>query len=115
MKRAFFVGLVVGFVFLSSSLFAHPPITIDIEYNKVDHMLSATIVHPVSNVVSHNVGEVEVKVNGRKVLMHEISKQDDNRKQLVIYRIADVEEGDVVWLEAVCNKSGKLAKKIEIK
>lgn len=115
MGRRLVVLVSVFILFSASNVFAHPPAKIDLSFLPGQKLVEATIYHPVSNPNSHFIDKVAVAVNGKEVLVHKVSIQDDNEKQVVIYRIPDVKEGDIISVEADCNKSGKLKKELEIK
>lgn len=106
--------LVVGFIFFVnvSAAFAHPPSDIKITFDPATKMVSAVIVHNVSNTLSHYIKKVDVAINGREVIEQEISRQDNNASQTVTYLLPDIKDGDVVSVEGYCNISGTLKKEI---
>ena len=92
---------------------AHPPSDIQIAFDPQSKILSAVISHPVSNPANHYIEKVDVAVNGREILMHEISRQDDYQVQKISYLIPDLKSGDEIAVEAYCSISGKLEKEIK--
>jgi len=115
MKKA--VSLLVLFIFfaVTSMAYAHPPSDIKIAFDAKTKMLHAVIVHNVSNPLSHYIKKVDVALNGKEIIEHSISRQDNNDSQAVSYLIPDAKDGDLLSIEAHCSISGKLTKKITVK
>lgn len=97
---------------LSSTAYAHPPSGIKITYDSKTKILTALIMHNVSDVKKHYISKVDVGINGREIISHAISKQDNNINQKVSYLIPDAKAGDKLSVEAYCNISGKLEKAV---
>ncbi len=97
----------------SSTAHAHPPSDIKITYNPKTKILTAVIAHKVSDVKKHFINKVDVGLNGREVISHAISKQDNKANQTVSYLMPDASPGDVLSVEAYCNLSGKLSREIK--
>lgn len=97
-----------------SLAYAHPPSDIHIAFDPSTKLLTAVIVHNVSNTLNHFIIKVDIGVNDKEVLTQKISQQDTNENQTVIYRIPDAKEGDVLSVEAYCSISGMLEKKIKV-
>jgi len=115
MKRI--IGLLALVIFISSvSLcYAHPPSDILITFDAKTKILQAVIMHNVSNTSNHYIKKVDVALNGKEIIEHQISKQDNNESQTVSYLIPDAKEGDTLSVEGHCSISGKLAKEIKVK
>jgi desulfoferrodoxin (superoxide reductase-like protein) len=71
--------------------------------------------HNTSNPESHYINKVDIVLNGKEIIEHEISRQDNNTSQAVSYLIPDAKTGDKLSLEAYCSISGELRKEIEVK
>ena len=97
----------------SSTASAHPPSDIKITYDFYTKTLKAVITHKVSDVKKHFINKVDVGLNGKKIISHAISQQDNLISQTVSYLIPDAKTGDVLSVEAYCNISGKLEKEIK--
>ena len=93
---------------------AHPPSDISISYGPGSKMLQVEIIHNVSNPESHYIKKVDVAINGKEIIEHKISRQDNNAGQTVIYLIPDAKSGDTLSVEAYCSISGKLMRAIII-
>jgi hypothetical protein len=109
--------LLVLFVFFAciSTAYAHPPSDIKITFNNGTKMLQAVIMHDVSNPLSHYIKKAKVALNGNKIIEQNISRQDNNDSQTVIYLIPGIKDGDVLSVEGYCSISGQLTKEITVK
>jgi hypothetical protein len=107
--------LLIGFfVAICSMAWAHPPQDIKISYDATTKILTAVILHNVNNPANHYIAKVDVGRNGREIIEHEISRQDNNSTQTVAYLIPDAAPGDILSVEGYCSISGKLKKEIKI-
>ncbi|RJP27188.1 MAG: hypothetical protein C4533_08250 [Candidatus Omnitrophota bacterium] len=113
MKKILFVILLV--LFFASSVFAHPPTRIEISYDKSTSILTAKITHPVEDPDRHYVSKVDVAVNGKEILEHKLSRQDNADYRIVTYLIPDVKEGDTISVEGYCSIMGKKEEGIKVK
>jgi len=111
-KIAVFLSLAI--LFFLSPVYAHPPSDIKITFDAGTKVLQAVIMHNVSNPQNHYIKKVDVALNGKEVIEHSISRQDNNDSQTVSYLIPDVKDGDVLSVEGYCSISGKLAKEITV-
>lgn len=114
MKKVIEFLLVAVFVTICSVAYAHPPSDITISYDPAAKILKAVITHQVSNPANHYIKKVDVGLNGKEIIEHVISKQDNNTAQTVMYLIPDAKAGDVLSVEAYCSISGKLLKEIKV-
>jgi len=103
---------VLGFV---SMAYAHPPSDIKIAFDPKTKMLEAVIMHNTSNPINHYIKKVDIGVNGKEIIEHMISREDNNQNQTVRYLIPDAKDGDVISVEGYCSISGKLKKEITVK
>jgi len=100
---------------ICSTAYAHPPSDIIITYDPQTKILHAVIMHNTSNPESHYIKKVDIVLNDKGIIEHEISRQDNNTSQTVSYLIPDAKIGDKLSVEAYCSISGKLKKEIEVK
>jgi len=107
------IFLILSF-FVSSAAYAHPPSDIKITYDSKTKILTALIMHNVSDTKKHYINKVDVGLNGKEIISHVISRQDNNISQAVSYLIPDVKIGDKLSVEAYCSISGKLEKEIKV-
>ena len=115
MKRIAAFLIVFVFAAAISTAYAHPPSDIKITFDAKTKILQAIIMHNTSNPLNHYIKKVDVGLNGREVIEHAISREDNNESQTVRYLIPDVKDGDVISVEAYCSISGKLQKEISVK
>ncbi|MEI6832215.1 MAG: hypothetical protein WCK61_05865 [Candidatus Omnitrophota bacterium] len=115
MKRIAAFLIVFIFAAAISIAYAHPPSDITITFDARTKILQAVIIHNTSNPASHYIKKVDVGLNGKEIIEHTVSKQDNNESQTVIYLIPDVKDGDVLSVEAYCSISGKLQREITVK
>ena len=110
-------ALLILFIFfvVTSIAYAHPPYDIKITFDPKTKILNAVIIHNVSNPFNHYIKKVDIGLNGKEIIEHIISKQDNNESQTVSYFIPDVKDGDVLSVEGYCSISGKLEKEITVK
>ncbi len=94
--------------------YAHPPSDIKITFDPKTKILQAVIIHDVSNPAGHYIKKVDVAINGKEIIEHKISRQDNNHEQTVTYLIPDAKIGDTISVEGYCSISGKLIKEIKI-
>lgn len=96
------------------AVYAHPPSDITITYDTTTKVLKAVISHEVSNPEKHYIAKVEVDLNGKEVIAHQLSRQDNFNTQTVSYLIPDAGVWDKLSVEASCSISGKLKKEIQV-
>ena len=107
------IFLILSF-FMCSLAYGHPPSDIKITYDSNTKILKAVIMHNVSDVKRHFINKVNVGLNGKEIIKHSISQQDNNISQTVSYLIPDAQAGDALSVEGCCNISGKLKKEIKV-
>jgi hypothetical protein len=112
MRRIIFA--LVGCFLFSAVAYAHPPQDIKITFDPSTRMLTAWIVHNVSNPAGHYIKQVDIGLNGQEIITQKISGQDNNAGQTVKVLIPDVKSGDIVSVEGYCSLSGKLEKEISV-
>lgn len=107
-----FIATCLFFV-LCPFAYAHPPSDIIIKFDPATRILSAVVMHNVSNPENHYIKKVDVSINGKEVIEQKISRQDNNSTQTVSYLVPDVKAGDSVSVEAYCSISGTFTKEIK--
>jgi len=111
-KIVLLIGLFLLFA-LNAVVYAHPPSDIKITFDHKTKMLTAVIIHDVSNPSKHYIKEVDVVLNGKEIIQQSISRQDNFDSQTVSYFIPDAKVGDVFSVEGYCSISGKLEKQLK--
>ena len=115
MKRIAIFLIVFIFLVSVSVAYAHPPSGIEITFDAESKILKAVIIHNTSNPASHYIKKVDVGLNGKEIMEHLITRQDNFDSQTVSYLIPDAKDGDVISVEGYCSISGKLQKQITVK
>ena len=111
--RRIVTGIVLCiFVFSFGVAYGHPPQDIIITFDPMTKMLTAVIVHKVSNPLNHYIKKVDIELNGKEILSESFTHQENNLSQIVRYPVPDAKEGDTLSVEAYCSISGKLEKEI---
>lgn len=110
-KITIFLIIFVFFAVVSVA-YAHPPSDIRITFDPKTKMLQAIIIHNTNDPNSHYIKKVDVGLNGKEIIGHMISREDNYETQTVLYLIPDVKDGDVISVEGYCSISGKLKKEI---
>ena len=105
--------LIVSF-FICSTVYAHPPSDIKITYNPKTKIMTAVIMHNVSDVKKHFIYKIITALNGKEIINQARSQQDNNISQTVSYLIPDVNAEDSLSVEGYCNLSGSLKKEIKV-
>lgn len=115
MKKITAFLVFLSFFMTTSMVYAHPPSDIKIIFDPNTKMLQAVIIHNTSSPISHYIKKVDVGLNGKEIIEHSISREDNNETQTVSYLIPDVKDGDILSVEGYCSISGKLKKEITVK
>jgi len=115
MKRIGLFLILSIFLIAVSTAYAHPPSDIKITFDPKTKILQAVIMHNTSNPLSHYINKVDVGLNGKEIIEHRISREDNNESQTVRYLIPDAKDGDLISVEGYCSISGKLKKEIVVK
>ncbi len=113
MERKSQLSFILISLFLIVSLFAstitaHPPSGIELNYDQAKMMLEVTISHRVGNPNNHYVESVVVTRNGETVLEKEYSEQKDRSKFTYRYDLS-AENGDTFSVNAQCNRFGNVS------
>ncbi len=101
--------LITGIAGIAS---AHPPSSIDLQFDEEQQILTVIMNHSVNNSNKHYINKVSVKLNKQPIIEQKFTRQFDNKQQMAIYRIIDAKSGDTVEVTAFCNLSGKMKQEI---
>lgn len=115
MRRISTIAVFLSGLIIASTVYAHPPSDMQISMDPGTKILTAVIVHNTSNPLNHYINKVDVGLNGKEIIGHLISREDNNQTQTVKYLIPDVKNGDTVSVEGYCSISGKLKREITVK
>lgn len=100
------LGVILAML-IASSVLAHPPKSLSLEYDSDSDILTVDVMHSVKDAAKHYVNKVVVKLNGRKIVEQTFKRQVDEEVQQVTYKVIDAVEGDKLTVTGYCNISGK--------
>ena len=86
---------------------AHPPDDMILVYNSTTNKLSVTIIHGVSDVNTHYISSVEVKVNGTVDNTYYYASQPDLTTMVYVYDLT-TNEGFTISVTATCIIGGAI-------
>ncbi len=97
-------------------LFAHSPdeITLSHEKDEDREFLKISVFHSVRNVERHYVESITISVNDEELEVLTFSNQETDEFQDVEYEVTDLSPGDVVKIEASCNRIGSASEEFII-
>ena len=115
MKKYLIIAFSLLFLLVSSLAFAHPPADVIFNYDAKGKILSIGVAHSVKDSKKHFIKEINIKVNGKDWITQDFLSQTNLDVQAASYAQVDLKKGDIIEVLAVCNQSGQLKKKFEIK
>lgn len=92
---------------IAASGFGHPPDGVTAKFDTGELLLTVNVMHGVKDEAKHYVDEIEVEVNGKKMIEQKFGRQTDMKVQEAVYRIIDAKVGDKIKVTAACNITGK--------
>ncbi|HAM38965.1 MAG: hypothetical protein A2474_05690 [Elusimicrobia bacterium RIFOXYC2_FULL_34_12] len=114
MNKLVTVLLVFVFTLIGSFSYAHSPSEIKLNFDYEAKILKAIILHSVADSDKHYIKEIKIKKNNKEILVHKLSRQDNNTEQEVSYLIPDINDSDTLTIIAYCSKIGQIKKDIKI-
>ncbi|MBU1871382.1 MAG: hypothetical protein KKH80_01085 [Candidatus Omnitrophica bacterium] len=106
--------LVILCLVFCSNVYANSPKKIGIEFDNQTKRVSITVTHPVEDPMSHFVKKIKLSLNRNTIVEKDFNRQQNRRSQILVYTIPSIKLGDVISVEASCNKTGELFKEITI-
>jgi hypothetical protein len=97
----------VAFLAFAGAGWAHPPKDVQLEFNPDNHMLMVMAMHDTKDPTKHFVGDIEVDLNGEKLIDQKFKSQPTADMQMGHYLINDAKIGDTLAVTAACNIAGK--------
>ncbi len=114
MKVSAVVVCVLAVFLFASAVMAHPPKDVKVEFNPDNHMLMVMATHDTKDPTKHFVGDIEVAVNGEKLIDQKFKSQPTADMQMGHYLINDAKIGDTLTVTAACNIAGKKTVTVKI-
>jgi hypothetical protein len=113
MKKIF---LILASLFLSARIvYASPPTSIDVTYDSATKEITAIIYHQSYDIKKHYINVVRMMINGVPVNTERFHWQHSAREQTAVFGIPSVKPGDVITIQAFCNKGGERSQDVKIK
>jgi hypothetical protein len=111
MKRTIFSTLfVLAVLFLS----AHPPVKLQASFDIDSFGLTLEYSHRVRSAEDHYIKNIVVFLNNTEIISQVLTLQENEEGGKVCYTIPDAKAGDVIEIEAECNKGGTKTTSIAI-
>ena len=102
------------FMFLAQIAYATEPSDITINFDDEKKELEVIVIHPVTTPHKHFIAKIIIKRNDKVLVVKEYDKQEANQAQTLVYSIPKARAGDIITVEAYCNRIGSLSKTMEI-
>ncbi len=106
--------LIAGILFGLCLLWGHAPSDMEFNYETEEQILTVEISHNVRDPESHYVFEVTISNDDQRLVVQQLSRQDDRESVTLRYRIPDAEPGMLLTVVANCNRFGSLTKEYEL-
>ena len=113
MKKISIFTILIVFIF-SLGIFAHPPTEIKMDFNLENMMLEVIVNHVSQNSSDHYIHNVKVFLNDNLHIEQNFIAQFNKNEQYLHYIIPGVKSGDIIKLEAVCNKFGNRTAELSV-
>ncbi len=105
--------LVISTIVGLSSVAAHPPQDMELEYDLQTSELNVTITHETPAPSAHYINKIEIEVNEVMVLTEEYEDQPSNALFSYVYLIA-ANIGDIITVKAYCNIQGVVSRSLNV-
>ena len=113
MKKFIVLFILVFFVGMNSTAFAHQPKEVLLDYDQETGQITVTVIHPTPSPDTHYIDRIEILVNGDMVLDAEPPRQGP-KELTVTYPIPRLNSKDQVIAVAFCNRWGEKRGEITI-
>ncbi len=101
--------ILVCFMLLSASAYAHPPSKVTLEYKKTQDVFTLIINHRVTSK-RHFIKEIVIKLNGEKIRTKHFAFQNNKRIVTFSFQLPDYKKEDILSVEITCNRTGTIEK-----
>lgn len=93
---------------------AHPPSSIDLRYEPAGRLLVVGFGHAVQDGQTHYIKEIRIRINGKEFAKIELYAQAGKDGGQFSVALPGVKSGDLLNVEAECNKFGTMKKDLRI-
>jgi hypothetical protein len=94
--------------------FAHPAGKLNATFDQESSLLELDYIHKVKDVMDHHIEVVEIRINDRLTITHQLSLQESKDGGSLIYRLPGLSKGDEISILTKCNKGGNKTAKVTI-
>jgi hypothetical protein len=109
----FSIVLLGAFLLLSTNTIAHPPSSMELNYNFFTQKLNVTISHQVADPNNHYVESVEILKNDVEFITTDYTSQPSTSTYIYIYDVAAT-DGDDLEVTAICSITGDITETIRV-
>ena len=109
---AFSFCIVMGSI--TGDALAHPPRDIVAEFDNSTKILKIEVVHPVRSVDTHFIDKLEIRMDGKLMVVQNFDSQSSERTQEVLYVLIDARAGSAVVIQAECSIYGSSKKEMSL-
>ncbi len=110
MRKSVLFVILCAVLLFAGEAFAHPPSGMEVAFDPSEGMLHVTIAHGVRDAEDHYISEVRILREGTELLARTYTSQTTKKDFEEAYPMPELREGDVITLEATCNKFGSMKK-----
>lgn len=106
--------LLISTIGLTTNVFAHPPLDMELDYNLDTSELSVTITHETPGPSIHYVNKVDIEINDVIIISEDYTSQPTNNLFTYTYTV-NAEIGDIITVIAYCNIQGSISRSITVR
>lgn len=103
MKKLIIFGI---FLVMISSIFAHPAHEVSVDYSFKTKLLTVDFEHSVRYPEKHYISQVQVEVHDQVIITQLLSQQDNTGGGKLVFRLANLQKGDLVKVTTKCSEYG---------
>lgn len=100
--------------FFTSTVLAHPPVDMEINYDIESQQVTVMITHETPGPTVHYINRVTIEVNDNEILSEDYQSQPTNDVFSYTYDVS-AEIGDVITVTAYCNIQGSISRSLTIR
>lgn len=115
MKAIIIIISLAAFLLLATLAWAHPAKSVNLTYDKATKVMTVSVAHDVKDNVKHFIKTIQITVNQKDVLTHNLTLQDNMKGGMYSYKLNDVKPGDKITVTTTCNFVGKKSSSIIVK
>jgi len=91
---------------MMSALAAHPPMSVDLEFDAETHMLTVNYTHDTDNLAAHYINAITVSINDEVMIRQSQHTQAGATGGTLVYTLVDAKPGDTLSVKVECNMHG---------